>query len=65
MANYHVTKKAYIYLNHIFISLSIFQYIIYSDISTTTKDLDSLKKNSKRKLEQNLYCKIWKTYFIP
>lgn len=58
-------KKAYIYLNHIFISLSIFHYTIYSDISTITKDLDSLKKNFKRKLDQNLYCKIWRTYLFP
>lgn len=64
MSNCHVMKKAYVYRNHIFI-LSIFQYTIYWDISTITKDLDSLKKNFKRKLEQNLYCKIWRSYFIP
>lgn len=56
-------KIAYIYLKHTFISLSIFQYIIYSDISTITKDLNSLKKNYKRKLEKNLRCEHMENIF--
>lgn len=63
MANY-VIKSLYLSKPYFHFSIYFPVYYIVKHFHHH-KDLDSLKNDFKRKLEQNLYCKKWRSCFIP